>query len=74
MGAFTRSPRYPGSDAELGAGDGGDHVLAADAAHVERGRAPAQAQDDDPVGDGEDVLEVVADDHDAEPALAQGRG
>ena len=44
---------------------------ASSSCHVEGGLPPAQPQHDDPVGDLEDVLEVVADHHHAEAALAE---
>ena len=62
---------HPLSVAELRAGDGADDVLVARAADVERRHAAAEAQHDDAVRHVEDVREVVTDDDDAEPALAQ---
>ena len=55
----------------IGAGDRRDDLLAGRVIDVEGRRAPAEAQDHDPVGDLEDVGEVVADHDHPEAALAQ---
>ncbi|EAU64988.1 hypothetical protein STIAU_5981 [Stigmatella aurantiaca DW4/3-1] len=55
----------------LGASDGGDHLHLLGFLDVERGHALAQPHHDDPVGHGEHVHQVVADDNDRQPLLAQ---
>ena len=60
-----------GDDVVVGPGDGRDDLLGGDGAGVEDAVVAAQAEDDDAVGDGADVLHVVADHDHAAPAVAQ---
>src|SRR6185312_15546075 len=54
-----------------GAGDGGDDLFVADIRHTEVAVVATETQNRDAVGDGLDIRHVVADQHDAESALAQ---
>ena len=64
-------PGMPETFVGCAGGDRVDDLLLGRRGPLEHADVPTEAQHGDPVGDLEDVVEVVRDDHDGEPLLAE---